>query len=88
MIKRKLLLTAVMLFGTGALFVVSIYFGYRAVTAPGDLYGIGAGVGRGMGSTEQQFALWSLIGAIAIVAFVRRYWRTRGGGRSSERRGS
>lgn len=78
MITKKLVLVIVMLIGVIELFVASAYFAYKFFTTTSVMFKIRSSRGpESLESIDHYLALLSFIGALALLVFVKKYWRSK-----------
>lgn len=73
--KKKIALAGALLIGAVGLFGFSGYFAYKSIKAPSSLFMLETGRGaESMTSLDHYLATLSFVAALAILAFVRKYW--------------
>ena len=76
--KKKIALTGVMLIGVIGLLSVSGFLGYKSLTAAASLFEFETGRGAQiLNSFEQYLAILCFVAAVAILAFIKKFWVSR-----------
>ncbi len=76
--KKKIALTGVMLVGVIGLLSVGGFLGYKSLTAASSLFELETGRGaQTLTSIEQYLAILCFVAAVAILAFIMKFWVSR-----------
>jgi len=76
--KKKIALTGAMLVAVIGLLSVSGFLVHKSLTAPSSLFDLESGSGaQGMSSLDQYIAIVSFVVAVAILAFIKKYWASK-----------
>ena len=75
---KKFALTGAMLVGVIGLLSVSGVLGYKSLSEPSGLFELETGKGAQTAtSVDQYLAILCFVAALAILAFIKKYWSSR-----------